>query len=176
LHSASGSSIASILTDLRRKVGNSEFGYRTQGLFAHVLMAIGADVEEIRSQGHPDIVARLEGQRLLIEIEVTSTTSRHHVIKVDDIQAISTNIPGEIGMLAVLDCAIPIRWIVIDSKVLSPDRKGVILLTTLQAMSNQSLSRRCTEAFSRLIEAHCIDLPNLTFNLLCSRALRKQVL
>jgi hypothetical protein len=176
LHSASGFSLASILGNLRREVGDGEFGYRTQGLFAHVLMALGANVEEIRPQGHPDIVAKLEGQRVLVEVEVASATSRNHVIKLDDLEAISTRIPGESGVLAVLDCAVPIRWIVVDSKTLSRDRKGVILLSTLLAMANQSLSRRCTEAFKSLVECHCLEMKNLTFNLLCARALRGQTL
>ena len=53
---------------LKDAVGLSEFGYRIQGLAAHVLLRLGAKVLQINSQGHPDIIA--EAERGLIRIEV----------------------------------------------------------------------------------------------------------
>ena len=44
-----------ILARLRDEVGDSEFGYRLQALFAHVLGRLGASILEVNAQGHPDI-------------------------------------------------------------------------------------------------------------------------
>src|SRR5947209_3953489 len=53
---------ACVLSSLRAEVGDIEFGYRAQGLFAQVLRRVGANVREIRHQGHPDIIADLDGR------------------------------------------------------------------------------------------------------------------
>ena len=53
-----------LLEGLRAQVGDGEFGYRMQALFAHVLVRLGARVLEINAQGHPDVRA-LMGQELM---------------------------------------------------------------------------------------------------------------
>jgi hypothetical protein len=166
---------ASVMTDLRRRVGDREFGYRAQALFAHVLLRIGGQVEEIRHQGHPDIIGRLVDKRVLIEVEVASATSRVHILKAEDVTAVASTDGHSMGLLAVLDCAVPIRWIVIGWDVLKLRPIGTISLTTLQAIADQGLSARCTLEFVRLVESNKMNLQNLTFHLLRLRALRGDV-
>jgi hypothetical protein len=48
-----------LLEGLRAEFGDAEFGYRMQGMFAHVLARLGGEILEINAQGHPDIKARL---------------------------------------------------------------------------------------------------------------------
>ena len=76
--------VAAILRRLRAEVGDIEFGYRAQGLFAHVLKQIGASVVEVRNQGHPDITVLLGGRLTRVEVEIASIGERYHVIKADD--------------------------------------------------------------------------------------------
>ena len=51
-----------ILNELRENVGDSEFGYRVQGLFAATLVCLGMKILEIKSQGHPDVIGMKENE------------------------------------------------------------------------------------------------------------------
>ena len=162
--------VADALRKLRADVGDIEFGYRAQGLFAHVLKRIGASVLEIRNQGHPDIVASLNGHLTRFEIEIASKGDRHHVIKSEDIESIAPVLPNEMGYLAVLDMAEPLRWAVLDH-ARARGRLGRAPMSTLHAVADRDLSRACNVAFSELILESLERLRALTFHLLCDRVL-----
>jgi hypothetical protein len=163
--------VADALRRLRADVGDIEFGYRAQGLFAHVLKRIAASVLEVRNQGHPDIVAILNGHLTRFEIEIASKADRHHVIKTDDLESISPVLPNESGYLAVLDLAEPLRWAVLEhSRVRG--RLGRAPMATLHAVADRDLSKACNVAFSELILESVERLRALTFHLLCDRVLR----
>jgi hypothetical protein len=164
--------VATLLEDLRRSVGNGEFGYRVQGLFAHVILHIGGSVQEIRAQGHPDIIAIIDGVTTFVEVEIASSRSRQHGLKVDDIEALTPSDPKLAGWLAILDCAFPVTWLIVDSKILMHRKPGSLNLATIRALSNQTISAKCTYEFTRIISENDSRLYNLTFSLLCSRALR----
>ena len=163
--------VATILGDLRRKVGNGEFGYRSQSFFAHLILRIGGTVQEIRPQGHPDIVATIEGATTFVEVEVASLFSRKHVLKSDDLVALTGLHPDQRGYLAILDISPPISWLLVESQVLRFRKPSSLNLATIRALSNRGLSMRCTEEFIRMINNHRDSLYNLTFALLTSRAL-----
>jgi hypothetical protein len=163
--------VATILGDLRQRVGNGEFGYRAQGLFAHVIIRIGGSVNEIRHQGHPDIIATIDGVTTLVEVEIASAVSRSHVLKADDIESLTTSDLRCAGWLAILDCAAPISWLIVDSNILRLRKPSSLHLATIRALSDRALSTRCTQEFIRMIDDRRLSLYNLTFNLLCSRAL-----
>ena len=107
-------SLVPLLGRLRAEIGDIEFGYRAQGLFASVLNRIGARVLEIRHQGHPDIVASLGGRLARFEVEITSIGDRYHTIKADDLASLKPALEGEAGFLAILDATHPVRWAVIE--------------------------------------------------------------
>ena len=162
--------VAAILRRLRAEVGNIEFGYRAQGLFAHVLKVIGASVVEVRSQGHPDIIVLFEGRLTRVEVEVASMSERYHVIKADDAEAVAPTVRNEQGYLAVLDIAEPVRWAPIEYSRIRP-RLGRQPLATLHALAHPELARACNDAFAEFIIANAERLPALTFHLLCQRVL-----
>jgi hypothetical protein len=163
--------VTEALRCLRADVGDIEFGYRAQGLFAHVLKRTGASVLEVRNQGHPDIIAILNGRLTRFEIEIASQGDRHHVIKHDDLESITPSLPNELGYLAVLDMAEPLRWAVLEySRVRR--RLGRVPMSTLHAVAERDLSNACNVAFTELILESIERLRALTFHLLCDRVLR----
>ena len=163
--------VVGTLRRLRAEIGDIEFGYRAQGLFAQVLKHIGASVVEVRSQGHPDITALFGGRLTRVEVEVASSRERYHVIKADDADAVAPKEHNEQGYLAVLDIAEPIRWAPIEYARVRP-RLGRHPLATLHALAHRELARACNEAFEEIIMADAERLPALTFHLLCQRVLR----
>ena len=162
--------VAAILHRLRADVGDIEFGYRAQGLFAHVLKQVGASVVEVKSNGHPDITALLGGRLTRIEVEIASMGDRYHVIKSDDAEAVAPTERNEQGYLAVLDIAEPVRWAPIEHSRIR-GRLGRRPLTTLHALADRELARACNDAFAEIISANAERLPALTFHLLCQRVL-----
>ena len=162
--------VAAILRRLRAKVGDIEFGYRAQGLFAHVLKQIGASVVEVRSQGHPDIIVLLWGRLTKVEVEIASMREKYHVIKADDAEAVAPTERNEQGYLAVLDIAEPVRWAPIEHSRIRR-RLGRQPLATLHALAHRELARECNDAFVEMIIADAERLPALTFHLLCQRVL-----
>ena len=162
--------VTTILRRLRTEVGDIEFGYRAQGLFALVLKMIGASVVDVKNQGHPDIIVLLEGRRTRVEVEIASARERYHVIKADDAQAVAPDESNEQGYLAVLDIATPVRWAPIEYSRFR-HRLGRQPLATLHAIAHRELARACNDAFAEIIIADAERLPALTFHLLRQRIL-----
>ena len=164
--------VSAVLHRLRDDVGDIEFGYRAQGLFAHVLRRIGASVVEVKNRGHPDIVVLLEGRPTRVEVEIASLGERYHVIKAEDVDAITPIERNAQGYLAVLDIAEPVRWAPIEHSRIRR-RTGRQPLATLHALAHGELARACNEAFVEIIIANIERLPALTFHLLRQRVLRQ---
>jgi hypothetical protein len=136
-------------------------------------MRLGATVIELNAQGHPDLVVNLDG-RIPVEVEAAPASVRSHTVKCEDINAIQgTTKPG---YLAVLDCALPVAWIMLAHERLKRQGPGLVSLVTLRAMSENQLSRSCTEEFIKLITNVQDRLLNLTFHVLRERALRGHAL
>ena len=162
--------MAAVLRHLRAEVGDVEFGFRAQALFAHVLKQIGAYVVDVRHKGHPDIIVRLRGRLTRVEVEVASMGERYHVIKADDAKAVASTARGEQGYLAVLDIAEPVRWAPIEYSRFR-HQLGRRPLATLHALADRELARECNEAFAEIVIGAAERLPALTFHLLRERAL-----
>ena len=162
--------VAAILRRLRAEVGDIEFGYRAQGLFAYVLKQIGASVVDVKNQGHPDIIVLLGGRLTRVEVEIASMGERYHVIKMDDAEAVAPTSVKEQGYLAVLDIAAPVRWAPIEYSRFR-HRLGRQPLATLHALAHRELARACNDAFVEIIISNAERLPALTFHLLCQRIL-----
>jgi hypothetical protein len=64
--------IGPALETLRDQCGDAEFGYRMQGLFAHVLMRQGCKILEVNAKGHPDIRARAEDREVLVQVKTVA--------------------------------------------------------------------------------------------------------
>lgn len=167
-----------ILDALCQSVGESEFGYRAQGLLAHVFLRLGGRIIEIKPQRHPDIIAVLAAQTLLLQVKSVQAKTRRQrfAIGADDLEGIRPSRSNDIGYLAILDCAPPVSWVLVDYHTLRRQQPSPVHLVSLHAMANRKLSLECTEEFTRLIATHQSHLRNLDFHILCSRALRGDAL
>ena len=170
--------VGHVVNALRQSIGDSEFGYRAQGFLAHVLMRLGGGIIDIKPQGHPDITARLGGKTLLIQVKAVQARSRRRgfVVGANDLEGIHPHDRTSIGYLSILDCALPVSWVLVDYERLRRQALSPISLVTLHAMADSRLSLECTEEFVKLILAYQSTLHNLTFHILCSRSLRGEVL
>jgi hypothetical protein len=164
--------IGPLLEQLRARCGDAEFGYRMQALFAHVLMRQGCTILEIKAQGHPDIRARMGDRELLIQVKSTSHRTGNSGIELssDDLAGV-TAMGRRAGWFAMLDCAVPVKWIMLTS-----DRAGWLLgrpfhLATLQANSDVVMSTECNEHFNQIVAANRAHLQNLSYAVLRNRAL-----
>jgi hypothetical protein len=76
------------------------------------------------------------------------------------------------GFLALLDCANPVRWILV------PARRAALLLdrprdlAALQADCDEAFSKACTEEFTHLLSECATRMRNLTYQILRKRALQ----
>jgi len=167
--------VYSILHGLRENVGDSDFGLRIQGLFAHVLIRIGIKIIDVNSQGHPDIVGEVENRRIRIEVEAAVERGRKRIIKEDDIEAIKPNNKNENGYFAVLDCGLPPKWLLIDYQRLKWRIFESLPIITLKSLSDKDFSSRCTEQFFNLV-LNTKRLYGLTFTILRAKALKGEEL
>ena len=160
---------------LRRAIGNSEFGYRVQAMFANLLVRLGWAVVEINSQGHPDILAHQGERRLLVEVEFVPEFRRKHVVKQDDLDG--TRVPDlySKGYLALLNLAPPVSWFLLDTDLLRGRGAGTFLLVTLRALADQHLSKECSQEFIGFVNGHQSELQNLSFHTLCDRAMDGEI-
>ena len=84
------------LTDYAPSALDSEFGYRLQALFAHILLRLSARVVEINAKGHPDIRAVLGDRELLIQLKTCSHSSAATIFEItrEDVSGITVKVAG----------------------------------------------------------------------------------
>jgi hypothetical protein len=165
-----------ILNELRERVGNGEFGYRVQGLFAHTLIYLDTRILEIKPQGHPDIIGAKENDIIKFEVETVLGNSRKRVVNIEDIEAIKSNNRNEKGYIAMLYCKFPLEWLLIDYNRLKRRVLEQISIITIKSLSNKKFSNECTEYFYKLILSNESRLFKLTFHLLRDKALKGEKL
>lgn len=170
--------VGNFLDTIREEVGESEFGYRVQGLLAHVFLRLGGRIIAIKAQGHPDIIVNFGSRTLLLQAKSIHGKIRRQkfVIAADDLEGIRSFNANEVGYLAVLDCALPPSWILVNYHKLLRQQLIPIHMITLKAMSDRQLSFECTEEFVKLVIRHQNHLRNLNFHILCSRAIKGEAL
>lgn len=160
---------------LRAKFGDSEFGYRMQALFAYVIAGLGAGIQEINAQGHPDIMASWEGKTALIQVKslLHRLPDHRYTLTLEDLRGITPQTGDQIGYLALLDCGTPAEWIVVEEGRLRSHLGNPVHTVTLRADSDKTLSRLCTDEFNQVIASFEGRLADMTFALLCKRALER---
>lgn len=165
------------MDSLRTKCGDSEFGYRMQAMFAHILLRQGAVILEINAQGHPDIRARTNDREILVQVKTTS----HHwsnpsfLMSDEDLVGISEQGRRD-GWLAFLDCALPVEWILVAKKELLPFANTLMQVETLRAISDQPKSTQCTRDFFDIMQKMGERVFNLSYKILRTRALKNEPL
>lgn len=159
------------LKALRGAVELSEFGFRIQGLAAHVLSRLGARVLEVNSQGHPDIVAETDRGLMRIEVEADMQGSRARALTEEDLDGIAPRSPTDKGYFALALCGPYPRWLLIDYSRLRRRYGTPASPAILQALSDAEVSKRWTAEFTTLLITHCGHLPAFSFDFLTRRAL-----
>lgn len=159
---------------LRANTGDSQFGYRMQAFFAHVLLELGGSIIEINQQGHPDIKWNYNGKTSIFQIKTIthSYAGWNLAIGSDDIAGIRPNGPNETGYFAVLDCAAPISWLIIEYDQMQRYESRSVTIETIRAVANAEFSDECTNVFAELVTRHKTKLHLLTYGILRKRALR----
>ena len=162
-----------LLDALRAERGDAEFGYRMQGMFAHVLLRMGAEILEVNAQGHPDIKARLGGDLLLVQVKSCDHAHASSMFQLSsaDLAGIGSSHRTK-GYLAFLDCAVPVSWHVVDASVVWQFLGRCVPVATLRAARDEQMSQDSTQLFVELILGVKERLSLLTFPLLAQRALQ----
>jgi hypothetical protein len=170
-------SLAEILLELRVEGSDSEFGYRMQALFAHILIRIGCHIDQINTHGHPDIRATRGDREVIVQVKTVLHSSAGTVFDLSqsDFAGIS-KLGRRDGFLAVLDCAEPAQWILISSDRAATLLTGPVRIATLVAVREREMSVDCTEEFEQIVRSYASDLRNLSYGLLRDRALQNQPL
>lgn len=163
-----------MLDSLRASIGDSEFGYRMQALFAHVLLELGGTITEVNQLGHPDIKSVKDGQTALFQVKSITHGYAGRVLTVspDDIAGIRPSRPDEVGYFAVLDCAVPVSWVVSKYSAIRRHEARSVSIETIRASADSELSIESTGVFAELLMRHKDNLHLLTFGVIRDRALR----
>ena len=145
------------------KVSASELGYRAQALFAETLVRMGGAIESIARVGHPDVIARISGNRL--RVQVKSTTQHSFTLGAEDLDGIRPRAREESGYLAVLDLGPPIAWICVAYDQARSLLDHPVPLAMLDAMADVTFSTQCTDAFVDIVLEHRNSIEAFTFSL-----------
>lgn len=151
------------------RVSASEFGYRAQALFAETLRRMGAGIDEVARAGHPDVLARIGGR--LLRIQVKATGQRSFTLGAADLEGIRPRSSQEEGYLAVLDLGPPIAWTCIPHARASVLVGRTVPLAMVKTMDDERLSSQCTDAFVGLVIEHRTSIEAFSFALVRKRAL-----
>lgn len=173
----SGFAAKPTLDSLRKQHGHGEFGYRMQAIFAHVILRLGGKILEVNAQGHPDVRAVLGDRELVVQVKTSSHSWAGSMFEMNSSDFSGIGCAGRReGLLAFLDCAEPVRWIMVRSDRARAFVGRLVHVSTLQAESDEALSEDCTEEFLEIIVELGDRLLNLTYPLLRVRALRQESL
>lgn len=163
---------------IRSSVGDSEFGYRSQALFAHVLIELGYSISAINQKGHPDIKAEINKRIVCFQIKSISHNYAgcNLLINAKDLNGICPRTPSDLGYFAVLDCALPVSWVICDYEKIRKYELRSITLELIRAISDKNFSNESSVIFAELIAKSKSNLNLLTYSVLRKRALRNEKL
>lgn len=169
-----GFNIKPMLDSLRGSIGDSEFGYRMQALFAHALLELGGTITEVNQQGHPDVKWAKGGRTVLFQVKSISHNYEGGILAVSptDIAGIRPSRPDEAGYFAILDCAVPVSWVVSGYSAIRRHEACSVTIETIRASADLELTNEISRVFAEQVMRHEENLHLLTFRVLCNRALR----
>lgn len=158
---------ARILGTLR--VTASELGYRVQALLAETLARMGAGIDSVARAGHPDVLARIGGR--VLRVQVKATGQRSFTVGVEDLDGIRPRSTDEAGYLAILDLGPPVAWTCVAHGRALVLVGRTVPLAMLKTMDDVELSSQCTRTFVDLVLEHQASIEAFTFSLVRRRAL-----
>jgi hypothetical protein len=114
----------------------------------------------------------VEDREALVQVKTIAHRTAHSVIELsnDDVAGI-TAMGRRGGWFAVLDCAVPIQWIMVAGARAAALLGKPLYLATLRANRDPNMSAECNEHFFHMIAESRSRLPNLRYTVLRSRAL-----
>ena len=142
-------SAAECLEQLRLMVPPNEFGYRVQGLAAHVLMGLGYRIGAINPSRHPDIVAIKDGREVRFEVEAEVGRPRLRQLTDADFESL-TEVPTSVGYYALAICLPTPYWVLVPAQKLidRPPSPNILL----EALSDKEYSAEWTREYIKLLE------------------------
>jgi len=162
-----------LLVSLCESIPEPEVGYRIQGIAAQILLRLGARILEIKSQGHPDIVARDAEGIIRVEVETDLGSGRTRLPTPEDIQSVRPKEQGDRGYFALAECRAFPRWLVVPVERLTL-RHVEMGPTVLAALSEEGTSRSWTREFLAFLIRNESRLPGLTYDRLRTLALESR--
>lgn len=158
------------MRDILGRYGAQEYGFRIQGLAAHVVFRQGALVRDVNSSGHPDIFALDDAGPLKFEIEADAGSLRDRQLTKSDIDGLAPQQKGERGYFGVLVINPRLRWSLVPWTTISR-RRGPLQLAVLQAVEDSAISTRWTEEMIQMVCGNMEQLWMYSFRWLKHRAL-----
>lgn len=145
---------AASMASLLKQVGVAEYGYRLQGLAAHVLLRLGWVVTEINAIGHPDISASRAGRAIRLEVECDTGGHACRQPALADLEGLRPLAPGDSGYFAFFSLGPRVRWLLVPVELLER-RRNPIPIATIAALAELSISLDWTRTMvSLLMERH----------------------
>ena len=136
------------------------------------LMRLGWSILEVNAKGHPDIRARVGDHEALIQVKTLHHRSANALIELSSDDALGVLAIGRrVGWFAVLDCAVPVQWLMIGRKRAMRLIAAPMRLATLRANCDLEFSNECNEHFRQIVSENQARLGNLSYTVLRNRAL-----
>lgn len=164
--------VRTALDRLREQCGDSGFGYRMQALFAHVLIRLGFVVTEINTKGHPDVLAVNGDRTLRVQVKTVKHGSSANLFELAEADCHGIGGSTSEGVLALLDCAEPVRWVIVAHERARQMVGRRLHLAALRGDEHRQLSEECSDEFKALVLRSWRQLPLLPYGILRDRALK----
>ena len=133
-------------------VSPGEFGFRVQGLAAHVLIGLGYRIHAVKESRHPDILASRNGQEFRFEVEAEVGRPRPRQLTDADFNSL-VGIPGSIGYYALAIRFPAPYWVLVPARKMigRPPMPNILL----EALSDEEYSAEWTREYVKLLEGGC---------------------
>ena len=130
----------------------NEFGYRVQGLAAHVLIGMGYQIGAVNQSGHPDIVAVKDGMEFRFEVEAEVGRPRLRQLTDADFSSL-TEVPNAVGYYALAISVPTPYWVLVPAlKLIDRPPSPNILF---EALSDKEYSAEWTREYIKLLDGAC---------------------
>ena len=126
----------------------AEFGFRVQGLAAHVLIGLGYRIHAVNESGHPDIVATQDGREFRFEVEAEVGRPRLRQLTAADFTSLMEP-PNAVGYYALAISFPTPYWVLVPALNLigRPPMPNILL----EALSDKEYSGEWTGEYLRLL-------------------------
>lgn len=154
---------------IRDGVSPAEFGYKVQGLAAHVLLRLGYRIDAVNQLGHPDIVADWGGREFRFEVEAQVGRPRPRKLTDADFAAL-IGAGSAIGYYALAVAFPAPKWIIVPASELAPRAQSYPNML-LEALSDKPFSNEWTSEYASLLCDSCNQIIASSFATLRAMAL-----